>query len=36
MAMLAGRAQAMKDSTPVSQGELSVRIDITGLYEVTR
>ena len=30
------RAQAKEDSTSVAGGELKVRIDITGLYEVTR
>ena len=35
MPMMAARAQ-FKDSTPVSAGELNVRIDITGLYEATR
>jgi uncharacterized protein len=30
------RAQAKEDSTSVSGGELKVRIDLTGLYEVTR
>ena len=32
---MAMRAEA-KDSSPVAGGELSVRIDITGLYELTR
>ncbi len=35
MLAMAGRAQ-FKDSTPVASGELNVRIDITGLYEVTK
>ena len=35
MAAMAMRNEA-KDSTPVSSGELSVRIDITGLYELAR
>ena len=35
LAAMAMRSEA-KDSTPVSGGELSVRIDITGLYELTR
>jgi len=35
MMAMAGRAQ-FKDSTPVASGELNVRIDITGLYEVTK
>ena len=35
MLAMAGRAQ-FKDSTPVAGGELNVRIDITGLYELTR
>jgi uncharacterized protein YggE len=35
MAMMAS-ARMAKDSTPVSAGELSVRVDITGLYELTR
>jgi uncharacterized protein YggE len=29
-------ARFAKDSTPVQAGELTVRIDVTGLYEVTR
>lgn len=36
MPMMAVRAQMKDESTPVSGGELSVRIDITGLYEVAR
>lgn len=37
MPMMAVRAQMMKDeSTPVAGGELRVRIDISGLYEVAR
>ncbi len=35
LAAMAMRSEA-KDSTPVSSGELSVRIDITGLYELAR
>ena len=35
MMAMAMRAEA-KDSSPVAGGELSVRIDITGLYELTR
>ena len=35
MLAMAGRAQ-FKDSTPVASGELNVRIDITGLYEVSK
>jgi uncharacterized protein YggE len=35
MPVMAMRAQA-KDMTPVSAGELTVRIDITGLYEAAR
>lgn len=34
--MAMARNESMKDSTPVSGGELRVRIDITGLYEATR
>jgi uncharacterized protein YggE len=34
MAMAASKRQAM--DTPVSPGELKVRIDISGLYELTR
>ena len=30
------RAQAASDSTPVSAGELTVRIDITGVYDIVR
>jgi uncharacterized protein YggE len=36
MPMMAMRAQMKDESTPVSGGELRVRIDITGLYEVSR
>jgi uncharacterized protein len=37
MPMLAyARAEKAMDATPVSAGELRVRIDITGLYELTR
>jgi uncharacterized protein YggE len=35
MMAMAGRAK-LQDSTPVAGGELTVRIDITGLYEATR
>ena len=35
MEMAAGRSFA-KDATPVQSGELTVRIDVSGLYEVTR
>ncbi|MFP5449977.1 MAG: SIMPL domain-containing protein [Alphaproteobacteria bacterium] len=34
--MAMARAESMKDSTPVSGGELTVRVDISGLYELTR
>ena len=34
--MTMARAESMKDSTPVSGGELTVRVDISGLYELTR
>ena len=36
MAEMAAQRSFAKDSTPVSGGELTVRIDISGLYEVTR
>jgi len=36
VAMYARAAGMAKDSTPVSNGELNVRIDITGLYELNR
>lgn len=34
--MAMARAEGMKDSTPVSAGEMTVRVDISGLYELTR
>ena len=36
--MFAARAVAMesRDSTPVAAGELTVRIDITGVYDIAR
>jgi uncharacterized protein YggE len=36
MPVMAMRAQMKDESTPVAGGELRVRIDINGLYEVTR
>ena len=36
MPMMAVRAQMKDAGTPVAGGELSVRIDITALYEVSR
>ena len=35
--MFAARAMAVReDSTPVAAGELTVRIDITGVYDIAR
>jgi uncharacterized protein len=34
--MAMARSESMKDSTPVSGGELTVRVDTSGLYELTR
>lgn len=34
--MAMARSESMKDSTPVSGGEMTVRVDISGLYELTR
>ena len=36
MAMYAVRAEAAAPSTPVEAGELSVRVDVSGLYELTK
>lgn len=36
MPMYAVRGNAMADSTPVAAGELTVRIDITGVYDLNR
>ena len=33
---MAGGMLAARESTPVSPGELTVRIDVSGLYELTR
>ncbi|HMP62256.1 MAG TPA: SIMPL domain-containing protein [Phenylobacterium sp.] len=34
--MAMARAESFKDSTPVSAGEMTVRVDINALYELTR